>query len=242
MRTLLTIIAKEFLGYFRTYTAYVVAIVYLLLSFGAMFYLAYFFEYNNRNLISFFMYQPIILNLIIPALTMKMWAEERRQGSLEFLLTQPVGYGQLVWGKFLAAVMFCVLLLGLLIPFILYISAFVELDKLNILAAFIGEFLIMSTLCALGCFVSSLNNNTILAYLSTLFCGWLIEGVNFNFLLAPIRDIFPTLSGELSGVLNFNTHYQQLIQGQVGINNIGYFALLTLGLLWLNKMTIQYKK
>lgn len=242
MRILWTIAVKEFLGYFRTYTAYVVASVYLLLSFAATFYIAYFFEYNNRNLISFFMYQPIVLNLILPALTMKMWAEERRQGTLEFLLTQPISYGQMICGKFLAAVLFCLLLLGLIIPFVLYISTFIELDKLNIIASFGGEFLIMVMLCALGCLVSSLNSNTILAYLSTLFCGWVIESINFNFLLIPIKEIFPLLSGDLNGILNFNTHFQQIILGQIGISNIGYFILLTVGLLWLNKFTIQYSK
>lgn len=242
MMKLYAVAAKEFWGYFRTYTAYVVLAVYLLLSLGATFYVAYFFEYNNRNLISFFMYQPIILNLILPALTMKMWAEERRQGTLEFLLTQPVSYKELVVGKFLAAMLFCMLLIVSLLPFILYTSTLIELDGLNICASIFAEILVMALLCALGCLVSALNNNTILAYLATLFCGWFVEGVNFNFLLKPIGTMFPLLNEELKGILNFNTHYQQLLQGQMNIASIGYFILLTIGFLWLNKIVIQYNK
>ena len=237
-----TIASKEFLGYFRTYTAYVVIAVYLLLSFGATFYAAYFFEYSNRNLISFFLYQPIILNLVLPALTMKMWAEEKKQGTLEFLLTQPIGYGELVFGKFLAAILFCLLLIVLMVPFIAYLSTLIELDALNSISSLIAEFLIMMMFCALGCLISALNSHTILAYLSTLFCGWFVESVNFNFLVKPVWLFFPTLGEDLKGILNFSTHYQPLLQGQMSIGSIGYFLFLSYGLLWLNKIIIQYNK
>lgn len=242
MKVLKAVIAKEFSGYFKTYTAYIVLAIYLLLSFAITFYAAYFFEFNNRNLVSFFVYQPIVLNVLLPALTMKMWAEERRQGTLEFLLTQPVSYQKLVIGKFLAALLFGIILLGMTVPFIIYSAHLFSLDYLNILSGFIGLLLVTSLLSAFGCLVSALNNNVIIAYLSTVFLGWILIGTNFNFLLQPIKEIFPLLSSRLNGILNFETHYQWLIQGQCSVSTIIYFCSQIGIALWLNILIIEWRK
>lgn len=83
------VMQKEFAGYFRTPTAYIIIAVYLVLSMFATFYSAYFFAYDNSGLISFFTYQPEIFVVLMPAATMRLWADERRSGTIEFLLTQP---------------------------------------------------------------------------------------------------------------------------------------------------------
>ena len=100
------VMQKEFAGYFRTPTAYIIIAVYLVLSMFATFYSAYFFAYDNSGLISFFTYQPEIFVVLMPAATMRLWADERRSGTIEFLLTQPVDYTAVVLGKFMAAAVF----------------------------------------------------------------------------------------------------------------------------------------
>lgn len=242
MKVLRAIINKEFKGYFKNYTAYIVLSVYLLLSFAATFYSAYFFEYSNNNLVSFFMYQPIILNMLIPALTMKMWAEERKLGTLEFLLTQPVNYKTLVWGKFLASAIMSCLLLVMTLPFVIISSYLVQLDILNIISGYIGLFFTIIALCSLGCLVSAFNSNVIIAYLSSLFCGWIFIGTNFNFLLTPLKKVFTLLSSSLNGILNFSEHYNSFVDGQIALGNIAYFISFSLLMIFLNIIIIEWHK
>ena len=242
MKVLYTQISKEFSGYFKSCTAYIVVGVYLLLSFAATFFSAHFFEYDNQGLISFFMYQPEILNMLLPALTMKMWAEERRQGTLEFLLTQPVSIEKLVVGKFLAAFLFCALMLMMTIPFFVYSSYLVMIDKLNVLSALTAVMLLMAGLCAMGCLISAFNKNVVIAYLSTVFVGWLLLNGNFDFLLFPFKQIYPLLQSRLSGILDFAPHYHSMIEGQISLESIIYFGSIMVFTLWLNVITIKWKK
>lgn len=242
MKVLYAQISKEFSGYFKSYTAYIVVGVYLLLSFAATFFSAHFFEYDNQGLISFFMYQPEILNMLLPALTMKMWAEERRQGTLEFLLTQPVSIEKLVIGKFLAAFLFCMLMLMLTIPFFIYSSYLVTLDKLNVLSALIGVMCLMAALSAIGCLISAFNKNVVIAYLSTVFIGWLWLNGNFDFLLSPFKKMYPLLQHRLSGFLDLAPHYRAMTEGQITLESVIYFGSIILFALWLNVITVQWKK
>lgn len=242
MSVVLTIASKEIHGYFKSYMAYILLGVYLLISMGAVFYSAYFFEYNNRNLISFFIYQPNILNILLPAVTMKVWAEEKRYGTLEFLLTQPVSYKKLVLGKFLAAWSFSVLMLLMTIPFAVYSNFLIPLDLENVCAAYVAEIIVMGAFCALGCLISACNSNVIIAYLTTVLGGWVWQNVNFNAILYYFKNLFPMLKSRLDGVLNFSEYYQQMIQGQMGIETIVYFGGIIFFALWLNIIIIGWRK
>lgn len=155
------VMQKEFAGYFRTPTAYIIIAVYLVLSMFATFYSAYFFAYDNSGLISFFTYQPEIFVVLMPAATMRLWADERRSGTIEFLLTQPVDYTAVVLGKFMAAAAFGLLMLALTLPFALYASTLVDLDMLNVLSAYLATVLAIALLTAAGCLVSVFNTNAV---------------------------------------------------------------------------------
>jgi len=242
MRVLLAVLHKEFFGYFRNYTSYIVLAIYLVLSFAATFYSADFFDYNNSNLISFFMYQPEILNVVLPAITMKMWADERRQGTLEFLLTQPVSITKLVLGKFLSAFIFGLCMIFMILPFVFYLSTLISYDVLNIISSFIAVILVMGILCALGCTVSAFNNNAIIAYLFSVVIGWVVENTNFDFLLKPLNTIIPLTMHKLQGVLNFRTHYQSMIEGELPINTLIYGIIFIILTLWLNIVVVEKRK
>ena len=237
-----TILKKEIDSYFKNYMIYIIVGIYLLLSFAATFYAAYFFEYDNRGLLSFFAYQPEIFNVLLPTLTMKMWAEEHKQGTLEFLLTQPVSRGALVLGKYLSSFLTGVFLLFLTLPFLIYSSFLIDLDWLNIISGYFACLLVVGTLCALGCLISAYNTNPILAYLASVFVGWIWQNVNFDILLTPFKVCFPLLQNRLSAFLNFTSHYQSLVQGQISLVSIGYFISLILMFLWLNLYLVQRRR
>ena len=187
------VMQKEFAGYFRTPTAYIIIAVYLVLSMFATFYSAYFFAYDNSGLISFFTYQPEIFVVLMPAATMRLWADERRSGTIEFLLTQPVDYTAVVLGKFMAAAAFGLLMLALTLPFALYASTLVDLDMLNVLSAYLATVLAIALLTAAGCLVSVFNTNAVLAYLFSVF---VVEYFGNDFQPAqPVAEFLPQLSG-----------------------------------------------
>ena len=101
-----TVFYKEFAGYFRSGNAYIILGVYALLSFAATFYVGGYFTLDNTSLASFFLYQPEILTVLMPAVTMRSWTDERRHGTVEYLLTQPVDHASAVLAKFAAAWLF----------------------------------------------------------------------------------------------------------------------------------------
>ena len=238
----LTILKKEFGSYFRTPTAYIIIGVYLVISMFSTFYSAYFFMNNNTGLISFFSYQPEVLVILIPALTMKLWADERRSGTMEFILTQPISYNSIILGKFSAAVLFGLLLLVLTSPFIIYVSFLTELDWANVLSGYIGTLLTIMVLTSIGCLISSFNNNAVLAYLFSVFSCWLLTSLNYDFILLPLFNLSENITYRLSQSLNFYHNYQDFIQGEPGLDNLTYFLSLTVLILWLNRLAIDYKK
>ncbi len=237
-----TILKKEFGSYFRTPTAYIIIGVYLVISMFSTFYSAYFFMNNNSGLGSFFSYQPEILVILIPALTMKLWADERRSGTLEFILTQPISYNAIILGKFGAAVLFGILLLALTGPFVIYVSFLTELDWQNIVSGYLATILTIMVLTSIGCLISSFNSNAVLAYLFSVFVGWLLISLNYDFMLAPLFPLSENVTYLLSQSLNFYANYLDMTQGEPGLDNLTYFLSLTILILWINRVTIEYKK
>ena len=113
---------------------------------------------------------------------------------------------------------------------------------LNVLSAYLATVLAIALLTAAGCLVSVFNTNAVLAYLFSVFVGWLLVSLNFDFLLSPLLNISETISNRLSRSLNFYRNYQDMMLGQPGFDNLAYFLLLTILILWLNVAAIDYKK
>ncbi|MBQ8631037.1 MAG: ABC transporter permease subunit [Alphaproteobacteria bacterium] len=235
------IFQKEFCSFFRTRLAYFVLGIYLFLSMFCTFYLGLYFDVINTGLFSFFYFQVNILMLVVPALTMRLWADEYKTGSIELLLTRPLSYTSVVIGKFLAAWGLCLLMLVCTFPLWLYTAAALPADNLNIAASYFGCFLISGSMCAVGCMVSAFNKSPIVAYLGSVLLLTLLIIVNYNFIFNGLN-----LSGSLiirfTQSLNFFYHQSTLLNGQLGLDNIIYYASITVLTLWLNRITIEYKR
>lgn len=242
LKSFWSIFNKEFASYFKTGTAYVILAVYIILSMTAAFYFGHFFILNNSDLNSFFSFQPEILALIMPAVTMRSWADERRSGTIEYILTQPINYTSVVLAKFTAAWIFGLLMLALTLPFWIYSDALINLDNLNILSGYLVCILIIGTFSALGCVVSAFNTNPVIAYIMSIFVSWGITNINLNFLIDSASKLSNEVFVKVIQSLNFLKHYQDFITGQVGFENIIYFLSIIVLALWLNVVTIEYKK
>lgn len=237
----LTVLGKEFGSYFKTRLGYFILFIYAVVAMASTFYGGSYFQLAERSLYSFFSFQPEIFILLVPALTMKLWADERRYGTLELILSQPVGYPALVLGKFLAAWLLCGLMLAMSFPLWMTTGLLSGLDNLNVLYNYLGCWLIAGAVCAIGCVVSSFNSNPIAAYLLTVFCCWIVKLANFDYLIRKL-NVSNELFIRISQSLNFDRHFENLILGQLTWSGLTYYITLILAALWLNVVSIEYKR
>ena len=237
-----TIFYKDFAAFFRSGNAYIILGIYAILSFASAFYFGGYFILDNSSLISFFHFQPDILMILLPAVTMRSWADEYRLGTIEYLLTQPVSYGTAVCAKYCATFLFGMLTLTLSLPLWIISSLFIELDNINILSSYIGCILITGCFCALGCAVSAFNKNTVIAYIITIFVLWGVYSLNLDFLLTSTQQFSDEVFAKVIRSLNFSKHYQDVVSGQIGLDNIIYFFSLIFPALWINIVVLEYKK
>lgn len=222
---------KDFKNNFSGFNAYFIMAIYCLFSFVSSIYLANYFVRENDVVVSYFILQPNILALIIPAITMRSWGEEIKSGTIELLTTQPISYINLVLSKFFASYSFFVLLVFVSIPFML-ISNYLSIIDINLtIFNYIGLLLCGALFTAIGCLVSILNKNNILSYSLAMLILFFI--IYFDFV---------TLGGISVEALDFGFNYKAFLSGLLYLNNFMYFIIYTVLLLWLNVLIIKYKK
>lgn len=235
------IFKKELAAFFNTSLAYIILVSYILLSMFITFFLGGFFSINNADLFSFFYFQNFVFVILTPAFTMRLWAEERKSGTIEFLLTQPVSLTAIVLAKFFAAWFLCLIMLSLTIPFWIYMNIYFQVDNLNIFSGYLACILTTGAFCALGCMMSSFNSSPVSSYMLTLILNGLIAFGSFSWLIGKI-GLSGQISSRIQSALNFDKHYYDIMSGQISPDNILYFILLILFGLWLNVTSIEYKK
>lgn len=221
MQQFVVLLKKELFSYMQTSLLYGLFFIYLFASFASAFYFKDFLSAKDTALFSLFSMQPYILAVIIPAITMKLWTDEYKSNSAEFLLTLPVSIQKIVLVKFCSAVILCsAMILGLL-PFIIYSSFWLELDYMNIFCAYLGLEMLICFLCAIGVFISSLTENMIVSYVLSIF-------VFLMLLIVPQSMLIIT--------------YQDFLFAEIGLFDVFYFASFTILFLFFNKMTIDYRR
>src|SRR5579864_4450668 len=189
-----TILNRELASYFATPLAYVFIIVFLVLAGVLTFFVGNFFERGQADLQSFFAFHPWLYLVLIPALSMRLWAEERKSGTIELFLTLPIRLAEAVLGKFLAAWLFVGIALALTFPFWLTVLFLGNPDNGVIAASYIGSWLMAGAILAIGAAVSAATKNQIVAFVISaslvfvliaagtqtvtgIFAGWAPEGL-----------------------------------------------------------------
>src|ERR1700751_5565894 len=150
MRNILTIFRRELASYFATPLAYVFIVIFLVMAGVLTFFLGNFFERGQADLQSFFTFHPWLYLVLIPALSMRLWAEERKSGTIELFLTLPVSMTEAVLGKFLAAWVFSGIALALTFPFWITVNVLGNPDNGVILASYIGSWLMAGAFLGVG--------------------------------------------------------------------------------------------
>lgn len=222
---------KDFKNNFSGLNAYFIFAIYCLFSFVASIYFANYYIRENDVVLSYFIFQPSILALIIPAITMRSWGDELRNGTIELIITQPISYTKLVLSKFFSSYSFAVLLVLSSVPFMFISSYFSVIDTQLTICNYVGLLLCSALFTAIGCLISILNKNNILSYSITILVLFFI--VNFS---------CTSLANISIECLNFEYNYNAFLSGLLYWCNFIYFVVCTILLLWVNILVIKYKK
>ena len=228
MHSVAAIARRELRAYFTTPVAFIVVIFFLVVTAAWFFFAQQFFAQDTASLRGYFSLWPIVFIILLPALTMRSWAEERRQGTAEILLTLPVRERELVAGKFAAAAALLLVLVVLTFPLPLSLLAFGAFEPGQIAMEYLGVLLLGCAGIAAGQFVSALSANQISAFLF---------GVAFMLVITMIGQIpgVAVLPGWLAGVfswVSFDFHFDSFSKGVLDTRDVLYFVVLTAGFLY----------
>jgi len=226
MRNIGVIFRRELASYFATPLAYVFIVIFLLLAGAFTFYLGGFYDRGQADLDPFFNFLPWLYLFLIPAIAMRLWAEERKSGSIELLMTLPVTLPQAVLGKFLAAWAFAAIALALTFPLWITVNYLGAPDNGAILAAYIGSLLMAGGFLAIGSCMSALTRNQVIAFILAVVVCFLFTLSGFPLVLDFFRGWAPQVFVDAIGSLSFLSHFQSIAKGVIDLRDIVYFALV----------------
>lgn len=221
-----TIAKRELTGYFASPVAYVFIVIFLLLSGFFTFMVGGFFERNEASLTAFFVWHPWLYLFLVPAAGMRLWAEERRQGTIELLLTMPVTAWQTIVGKFLASWLFLALALALTFPLVITVNYLGHPDLGAILSGYLGSLLLAGAYLAISCMTSALTRNQVVSFilavvgcLFLILCGW-----------PPVTNMLVKWAPNwlVEGVAAFSVmpHFESFQRGVVDSRDAIFFVLV----------------
>jgi len=236
------ILRRELLAYFTSPLAYVFIVIFLCLASALTFYVGGFFERGQADLESFFAFHPWLYLFLVPALAMRLWAEERKSGTLELLLTLPLTTTQAVVGKFLAAWFFAGLVLVLTFPIWVTVAWLGDPDHGVIAAGYIGSWLMAGAYLAIGSAVSALTRNQVVAFVLAAAVSFLFLVSGLEIVQAFLRSFMPAGLASLVAELSLLLHFEPLSEGSLDLADLAYFLVLIGSALLINTLLVDLKK
>jgi ABC-2 type transport system permease protein len=236
------ILRRELASYFATPLAYVVIVIFLLkanifaFSFGSL------FERGQADLAPFFNFIPWLYLFLIPAVSMRLWAEERRSGSIELLLTLPVTLWQAVLGKFLAAWIFIAIAIALTFPIWITVNYLGNPDNGAIFAAYVGCIVMAGGFLAVGSFTSSLTKNQLIAFLLSAWLCFLLLLAGFPVVTDWFSRFGPQWLVDGIASLSFLAHFENIMKGVLDLRDLLYFALVIVFFLLASTVVLEARK
>jgi ABC-2 type transport system permease protein len=243
MGNVVTLFKREFASYFATPLALVFIIIFLVLTGAFTFILGGFFERGQADLAPFFNYHPWLYLFLLPALSMRLWAEERKSGTIELLVTLPVTIWQAVVGKFLAAWAVAGIALILTFPTWITVNYLGDPDNGTIFAAYIGSFLMAGGFLAIGGCLSAATRNQVIAFIVTaVICLFVFLLTGFPPVVNVFEGWLPQAVIDAIASLSFLTHFTSIAKGVIDLRDLLYFATLIGVWLAANAIVLDVKK
>jgi len=223
MKSIWTITKRELGGYFNSPVAYVFLVIFLLMTAAFTFLIGQFMDRNQATLQPFFMWHPWIYLFLVPAVGMRLWSEERRQGTMELLLTLPISLWHCIIGKFLASWLFLTLALVMTFPIWITVNYLGDPDNSVIVASYIGSFFLAGAYLSITSMTSAFTRNQVISFILSVviclflvLCGW-----------PPVTDVVETLAPrsvvEFVAAFSVMPGIEQFNNGQIDSRTVIYF-------------------
>lgn len=241
MRTTLVVARRELGGYFATPVAVVFIVIFLALQGVLTFNLGNFFDRNQADLAPFFNFVPWVFLLLVPALTMRLWAEERRLGTIELLLTLPITQWQAVLGKFLAAWAFCAVALLLTFPFIITVNFLGKPDNAVIASGYLGALLVAGAFLSVGAALSAATKNQVIAFVLAVAVCFLFAVASYPLVTDFLSKNAPSMA-DVVRRLSVTERFQSFTRGVIALRDLTYFASFIGFWLFVNAVILEHRK
>lgn len=238
----MTIFKRELGAYFATPVAYVFIVIFLLLTGVFTFYIGGLYESNQADLEPFFRFHPWLYMLLIPAISMRLWSEEHKTGTLELLMTLPISLGEAVIGKYLAAWCFTAIALGLTFPVWLTVNYLGDPDNTVIAVGYAGSLLLAGACMAIGSCMSALTKNQVVAFVISFVVCFAFNLSGFPIVLDLFHTWAPQAIVDVISSFSFITHFDSILKGVVDIRDIIFFGSLIAFWLYATVLAIEAKK
>ncbi len=242
MSPLYSIYKREFTSYFVTPVAYVFIVIFLFLTGIFTFYIGAFFETNQADLEPFFRFHPWLYLFLIPAISMRLWSDERKSGTIELLMTLPVSITDAVIGKYLAAWSFTAVALALTFPMWITVNYLGSPDNTVILASYIGSLIMAGGFLAIGSCISALTKSQVVSFVISVVICFMFILSGFPMVLDIFQSWAPQAVLDAIASFSFLTHFTSIKKGVIDIRDVVYFSALIIFWLYVNVVVIEAKK
>lgn len=242
MNVIWKLFKREFVSYFVTPVAYVFIVFFLGLLGALTFFLGGFFERGQADLAPFFAFHAWLYLLLIPAISMRLWSEERKAGTIELLLTLPVSPTQSVIAKFLAAWAFAAIAVALTFPFWITVNYLGEPDNGVIVAGYVGSLVMAGAYLAIGSCFSAASKNQVIAFVLAVLASLLFTVSGTPLVLDLVSAWAPTAVIEVVAGLSFLTNFDAISKGVLDLVNLIYFISVITVFLFINVILVNLLK
>ncbi|MCP5206181.1 MAG: ABC transporter permease subunit [Hahellaceae bacterium] len=242
MNGLIVVLKRELAAYFLTPLAYVFIVIFLILSGIFTFYLGRFYERGQADLVSFFNFIPWLYLILVPAVAMRLWSEERRSGTIELLMTLPLTLFEVIVGKFLAAWLFVGLALLLTFPTWITVNYLGQPDNGVILASYAGSWLMAGGFLAVGSCLSAATKSQVVAFIMTLVICFTFVASGFPMVQDAFSHWAPVWVLDGLSVLSFLSHFDAISRGVIELRDIVYFLVMIGAWLMATGIILNMKK
>ena len=241
MRNVIIIAGRELAGYFATPVATVFIVIFLVLQGALTFNLGQFFDRGQADLNPFFTFIPWVFLLLVPALTMRLWAEERRLGTIELLLTLPITQAQAVLGKFLAAWAFCAIALLLTFPFVITVNILGSPDNGVIASGYVGSLLVAGAFLAVGSAMSALTRNQVIAFVLGVAVCFVFSVASYPVVTDFLSRNTPILA-DIARRIAIIDRFNDFTRGLISVRDLIFFATFIGFWLYVNAVLVDQRK
>jgi ABC-2 type transport system permease protein len=242
MNATVAVLKRELLSYFLTPVAYVFIVIFLISANWLAFGVGALYERGQADLSPFFTFHPWLFLFLVPALSMRLWAEEKKSGSIELLMTLPLNPWQAVCGKFFAAWLFTSLAVVLTFPIWITINYLGAPDNGAILAAYIGSILMAGGFLAVGSCLSAMTKNQVIAFILSVIVCFILLAAGYPFVLDAFSAWLPPTIVDAIASLGFLSHFEDISKGVIDLRDLVYFGLLIGTCLYANTLILGIKQ